>query len=145
MGLCDPLLHHPLETSYEAVVDEPQHIKMSIHPTNNLSMKEGSLICIVVMRSTEPGCFRSSCSWCLWKALNKKGCIGLVPMTFGLAVQKFLNIEWIFKLKIKLNHSWKFRRNWNVPLVWLGRSWWAAFNGIYLVRFRIQNVGVIDF
>jgi hypothetical protein len=30
--------------------------------------KEGSLFCIVVMRSTKLGCFK--CSWCLWKALN---------------------------------------------------------------------------
>jgi len=44
------------------------------------------------MRSTEPGCFRS-CSWCLWKALNKEGCIGLASMTFGLAVQKFLKFS----------------------------------------------------
>jgi hypothetical protein len=34
-------------------------------------MKEGSLFCFVVMRSNEPsGYFRSSCSWCLWKALD---------------------------------------------------------------------------
>jgi hypothetical protein len=26
----------------------------------NLSMKEGSLFCFVVMRSTKPGCFRST-------------------------------------------------------------------------------------
>jgi hypothetical protein len=29
-------------------------------------------------------------------------------MTVGLAVQKFLNIETIASLKIKLHHSWKF-------------------------------------
>ncbi len=34
-------------------------------------MKEGSLFCFEVMRSTELGCFKS-CYWCLWKALNKK-------------------------------------------------------------------------
>jgi hypothetical protein len=38
----------------------------------------------------------------------------------------------ISSLKIKLNRSWKFLRNWNVPLVLLERSWWAGFNGIYL-------------
>jgi hypothetical protein len=44
----------------------------------DLSMKgEGSLFCFVVMRSTEPGCFRS-CSWCLWKALDEEGRMGLV-------------------------------------------------------------------
>ncbi len=35
------------------------------------------VVCFVVMRSTEPGCFRL-CSWCLWKALNKEGCMGFV-------------------------------------------------------------------
>jgi hypothetical protein len=44
----------------------------------------------------------------------------------------------IFSLKIKLNHSWKFQRNWNMPLVLLERSWWAGFNGIYLVRFGFR-------
>jgi hypothetical protein len=45
---------------------------------NHLSMKEGSLFCFVVIRSIKPGCFRS-CSWCLWKALDEEGCMGLVP------------------------------------------------------------------
>jgi hypothetical protein len=53
-------------------------------------MKEGSLFCFVVMRSTEPGYFRS-CFWCLWKALDEEGCMGFGSMTFGLAMQKFLN------------------------------------------------------
>ncbi len=43
----------------------------------------------------------------------------------------------IFKLKIKLNRSWNFLRK-NVPLVLLERSWWAWFNGIYLVRFGFK-------
>jgi hypothetical protein len=56
-------------------------------------MKEGSLFCFVVMRSIELGCFRS-CSWCLWRALDEEGCMGPIgSMIFGLAVQKFLNIE----------------------------------------------------
>ncbi len=41
-------------------------------------------------------------------------------------------------LKIKLNCSSKFWRNWNLPLVLLERSWWAGFNGIYLVRFGFR-------
>jgi hypothetical protein len=50
-----------------------------------------------MMRSSEPGCFRS-CSWPLWKALEEEeeeGCIGFGFMVFGLVVvvQKFLNIE----------------------------------------------------
>jgi hypothetical protein len=46
--------------------------------SEHLSVKEVSLFCFVVMRSTEWGCFRS-CSWCLWKALDEEGCMGLVP------------------------------------------------------------------
>ncbi len=44
---------------------------------HDLSMKEGSLFCFVIMRSTERWCFRS-CSWCLWKALDEEGCMGLI-------------------------------------------------------------------
>ncbi len=67
----------------------------------SLSMKQGSLFCFVVMRSTEPGCFRS-CSCCLWKALDEEGCMGLVPWwCFGLVVQqKFLNIKWFLSWKL---------------------------------------------
>jgi hypothetical protein len=42
-----------------------------------ISIYEGrwfGLFCFVVMRSTEPGCFKS-CSWCLWKALNEERCM----------------------------------------------------------------------
>jgi hypothetical protein len=52
---------------------------------------------------------------------QQKGVHGLGSMTFGLVVHKFLNIEF-FSLKIKLNHSRKILRNWNVPLVLLERS-----------------------
>ncbi len=40
---------------------------------------------------------------------------------------EFLEYWMIFSLKIKLNRSWKFQRNWNVPLVLLETSWWAGF------------------
>jgi hypothetical protein len=46
-------------------------------------LKEGSLFSFVVMRCTEPGCFRSS-SWCLWKALNEEWCMGLIPWRLDL-------------------------------------------------------------
>jgi len=49
------------------------------------------LCCFAVMRSTKPGCFRS-CSGCVWKALDQKGCMGLV--------QKFLNTEWFLHWKL---------------------------------------------
>jgi hypothetical protein len=55
------------------------------------------------MRSTEPGlgCFRS-CSWCLWKALDEEGCMGLVSWGLDrLVVQKFLKCEWFLHWKFK--------------------------------------------
>jgi hypothetical protein len=47
------------------IKQEPRLNKNATH----LSMKEGSLFCFVIMRSTKPGCFRS----CLLKALNEEG------------------------------------------------------------------------
>ncbi len=46
--------------------------KKPFNLAEHLSMKEGSLFCFVVMRSTEPGRLRS-CSWRLWKALDEEG------------------------------------------------------------------------
>jgi hypothetical protein len=51
---------------------------------------------------------------------------------------KVLEYWMIFSLKIKLNRSWKFWRNWNVALVLLERSCWAWCNGIYLIRFGFR-------
>jgi hypothetical protein len=67
------------------------------------------------------------------------GVHGLGSMMFGLAGQKVLEYWMISSLKIKWSCSWKFRRNWNVPLMFLERSWWAGFNGIYLVRFGFRT------
>jgi hypothetical protein len=65
------------------------------------------------------------------------GVHGLGSMTYDIwtCSAKVLEYWMISSLKIKLNHSWKFQRNWNVPLGFLGRYWWAGLNGIYLVRF----------
>jgi hypothetical protein len=101
------------------------------------------VVCFVVMRSTELGCFRS-CSWCLWKAFDKEGCMGLVTWCLDL----WCKSSWIlndFSLEIKLNQSWNFQRNWNVPLVFLERSWWAGFNEIYLIRFGFRMWEVLIF
>jgi hypothetical protein len=51
---------------------------------------------------------------------------------------KVLEYWVISSLKIKLNCGWNFWRNWNVLLVSLERSWWAGFNGIYLLRFGFR-------
>jgi len=56
--------------------------KKTLVLTPLLSMCEGRskfvLFCFVVMRSTKLGYFKLC--WCLWKALNEKGCISLVPL-----------------------------------------------------------------
>jgi len=97
--------------------------------------EDGSLfVLFCTTRSTELGCFRSHSSVSLESSWGG-GVHGLGFTAFGPAVQKFLNIEWFLHWKVKLNGSWKFQRNWNVPLVSLERYWWAGFNGIYLVRF----------
>ncbi len=51
----------------------------------------------------------------------------------------------IFSLQIKLNCSEIFWRNWNVPFMLLERSWWARFNGIYLVRFGFRMWEILNF
>ncbi len=55
--------------------------------------------------------------------------------TYGATVLEYWMIS---SLKIKLNCSWNFWRNCNVPLVSLERSWWAGFNGIYFTRFEFR-------
>jgi hypothetical protein len=96
------------------------------------------------MRYTKPGCCRS-CSWCLWKALDKeRGAWAWFPDIWTCSA-KVLEYWMISSLKIKLNCSWKCWRNWNVPLVLLERSWWAGFNGIYLVRFGFRMWEILIF
>jgi hypothetical protein len=105
----------------------------------HLSVKEGSLFCFAVMRSTKPGCFRL-CSWCLWKAVDEeeKGAWAWLHGVWTCGA-KVLEYWMISSLKIIWNRRWKFRRNQNVPLVLLERSWWAGFNGTYLVRFGLRR------
>ncbi len=62
-------------------------------PINYLFMKESSLFCFVVMKSIKSGCFKF-CSLCLWKALNEKGCMGLVPWNLDLWCKSF----WILNI-----------------------------------------------
>ncbi len=69
-------------------------------------MKQGSffvLFCLVLMRSTKPGCFKS-CSWSLWKALKKRGALAYFHgiWIYGIKVLKYGMIS---SLKIKLNLS----------------------------------------
>jgi hypothetical protein len=95
------------------------------------------------MRFIEPGCFRS-CSLCLLKALHEERCMGLVPGQLDFWFKSFQ--YWMVSLlKIKLNCSWKFWRNWNVPFMFFERSWWARFSGIYLVSFGFRMWEILIF
>jgi hypothetical protein len=59
-----------------------------------MSMKEGSLFCFVVMRSTKPGCFMLQIMFLVSLESSRRGGVhGLGSMMFRLAVQKFLVIE----------------------------------------------------
>ncbi len=58
---------------------------------------------------------------------------------------KVLEYWMVFSLKIKLNHSWKFWRHWNVPLVLFKRAWWAGFNWVYLIRFGFRMWEILIF
>jgi hypothetical protein len=53
------------------------------------------VVSFVVMRSIEPGCFRL-CSWCLWKALDKEGCLGLVPQCLDSQCKSFWILNDLF-------------------------------------------------
>jgi hypothetical protein len=102
------------------------------------TIKQGSLfVCLVLfvpMRSTQPGCFVPGL---FGKLLRRRGASSWFHGVWTRGA-KVLEYWMISSIKIKLNSSWKFRRNWNVPLVLLERSWWAGFNGIYLVRFGFR-------
>ncbi len=80
-----------------------------------------------------------------WESSRWGGVHGLGSMMFGLVMQKFLNIEWFLHKNKNKNHSWKFWRNWNVPLVFLERSWWVRFNGIHLVKFGFSMLELLIF
>jgi hypothetical protein len=72
---------------------------------------------------------------------SQRGGVHGYSMMFGFAVQKFFENWMISSLKIKLNRSWKFQRNWNVPLVLLERSWWAGFNYFIFYYFFLLRFG----
>jgi hypothetical protein len=59
-----------------------------------MSMKEGSLFCFVVMRSTKPGCFMLQIMFLVSLESSRRGGMhGLGSMMFRRAVQKFLVVE----------------------------------------------------
>jgi hypothetical protein len=112
---------------------------------SNLSMKEGSLFCFVLEIWDTPN--RDALDHVLGvfgNLLTRRGAWAWFPDIL-ICNAKVVEHWMISSLKIKLNCSWKFRRNWNVPLVLLERSWWAGFNGIYLVSFGFRMWEVLIF
>ncbi len=106
-------------------------------------MKEGSLFCFVIMRSTNLGCIRL-CSSVFGKLLTRRGAWAWFHDVWTCNA-KVLEYWMISSLKIRLNCSWKFWTNWNVLLVFFERSWWAGFNEIYLVRFGFKMWEILIF
>ncbi len=108
----------------------------------HLSIKEGSLFCFVLHQANEVVQFvflvSLESSW--WGQVH---CAWFHDIwTWDAKVHEY----WMTSsLKIKLSHSWKFWRNWNVLLVFVERSWWARFNEILFGKIWIQNVRDIDF
>jgi hypothetical protein len=93
---------------------------------HDLSMKEGCLFVLFCLYLWDPlnqdaldhilGVFR--------KLLKRRGAWAWFHDVWTCGAKVF-EYWMIFSLEIKLNHSWKFWRNWNVPLVLLKRSWWG--------------------
>ncbi len=145
--VCDFVSCHRVEHRFSLVV----HDKLYITQNNvwKTSINEGRLFV----------CFVLFCLY-LWDPLNQDASDHILCLfgklsrrrgalawfhgvwTYGVEVLEY----WVISsLKIKLNRSWKFWRNWNVPLVLLERSWWAGFNGIYLVSFGFRMWEVLIF
>jgi hypothetical protein len=78
------------------------------------------------------------------KLLRRRGALAWFHAVWTCSA-KVLEHWMISSMKIKLNRSWKFRRNWNVPLVLLERCWWAGFNEIYLLRFGFRMWEILIF
>ncbi len=113
----------------------------------NLSMKEGSLFlfCFVLQLWDPPNQAASDRVLGVFgKLLIRRGAWAWFHDVWTCGA-KVLEYWMIPPLKIKLNRSWKFWRNWNVPLVFLERSWWAGFNQIYLVRFGFRMWEILIF
>ncbi len=78
-----------------------------------------------------------SCSWCLWKAPDEERCAWAWFHYVWTCSAKVLEYWMISSLKMKLNHSWRFGRNWNVPLVLLERSWWEDLMKFIYKEFKL--------
>ncbi len=111
------------------------------HYGNAMWIYEGKVVCcfvlFVLMRSTELGCFRS-CSWSLWKALNKEGASAFGFMAFGLAGCRS---SWILNDFFTENLGGTGMCLWCV----VGKILMRRFNGNSFGKIWIQNVGDTGF
>ncbi len=80
---------------------------------------------------------------CLWKALDKEAWAWFHDLWTCAAKSSWILND--FFTEKNLDCNWKLRRNWNVPFKLLERSWWAEFNGIYLVRFGVRMWEILIF
>jgi hypothetical protein len=95
----------------------------------NLSIKEGSLCCFVLQLWDPRNRDASDCVLGVFGKLSTRRGAWVWFHDVCTCCAKVLEYWVIFSLKMKLNRSWKFRRNWNMCLMLLERSWWAGFNG----------------
>jgi hypothetical protein len=117
-------------------------VKCELFPVlTHLSTKEGSLFVLFCVSRWDPQTRMLQIVFLI--SLESSGRWGFHGVWTCSA--KVLEYWIIFSLKMKWNHSWKFQRNWIVPLMFLERSWWAGFNGIYLVRFGFRMWEILIF
>jgi len=111
---------------------------------HHLSMKKGSLFLFCTNEIHQTRMLQIAFLVSLKSSRGGRGALASFHSVWTCGV-KVLEYWMISSLKIKLNCSWKFQRNWNVPLVLLERSWWAGFNGIYVVRFGFRMWDILIF
>jgi hypothetical protein len=111
----------------------------------HLSMKEGSLFVLFCLYLWDPpNQDASDCVLGLFGKLSRRRGASAWFHSIWICGVEVLEYWMISCLTIKLNRIWKFWRNWNVPIL-LERSWWAGFNGIYLVRFGFRRQEILIF
>jgi hypothetical protein len=104
------------------------------------------VVCLFCLYLWEPlNWDASNCVLILFGKLSRRrGALAWFHGVWTCAI-KVLEYWMFFSLKIKLNCSWNFWWNWNVPSVLFERSWWAGFDGIYLVRFGFRMWEILIF
>jgi len=99
--------------------------KIHTQETRNLSMKQGSLFVLFCTYEIHRTGMLQIGFLVSLESSTRRGAWAWFHDVWTCSA-KVLEYWMISSLKIKLNSSWKFRRNWNVPLVFLERSWWRG-------------------